>query len=163
MKNNLILARVSESLPSLLQPSSYNELSNMFETPSYVTDRAGYYQGARLSDKIAVVFNLADGLYYKFLNGVKIFGSDGKGHTRLLTEMAFPMCEGVYWSESTGRQVAESLLTGYIQDQCAVLGIPRPSKDQARQVACSLIGETAVFTERLGTIAAEDSWAAIGG
>ena len=163
MENDLILTRVSESLPTLMQPSSYNDLSNMFETPSYVTDRAAYYQGARLSDKIAVVFDLANGIYYKFLNGVKIFGSDGNGRTRLLTEMTFPMYEGAYWSESAGRQVAESLLAGYIQSQCVVLGIPRPSQDQARQVACSLVGETVVFTERLGAIATRESQAAICG
>ena len=150
MENSMILSSVNAALPSLMKNFSYDEFDRMFHTPSYVTDRAAYYQGARLSDKIAVVFNLANGIYYKFLNGVKIFGSDGKGQTKLLAEMSFPMYQGAFWSEGTGQQVAMKLMTTYIQDQCVVLGIPRPSQEQARQVAAAMVGETLRMTEMIG-------------
>lgn len=163
MENAMILSRVNDALPSLMKTFSYDEVDRMFQTPSYVTDRAAYYQGARISDKIAVVFNLADGYFYRFLNGVKIYGGDGQGHTKLLAEMSFPMYQGAYWSESTGRQVAESLLTSYIQDQCVVLGIPRPSQEQARQVASAMVGETLLMTEKLGSQITTGSQAAITG
>jgi len=146
----MILSSVNATLPTLMRNFSYDEFDRMFQTPAYVTDRAAYFQGARISDKIAVVFNLADGYYYRFLNGVKIFGGDGQGHTKLLAEKSFPMYEGLYWSESAGRQVAESLLTTYIQDQCVILGIPRPSQDQAQQVAATMVKETLLVTERIG-------------
>lgn len=150
MENAMILSRVNAALPTLMKTFSYDEVDRMFQTPSYVTDRAAYYQGARISDKIAVVFNLANGCYYRFLNGVKIYGGDGQGHTKLLAEMSFPMYQGAYWSEATGRQVAESLLTSYIQDQCVILGIPRPPQDKARQVAAKMMGETLLITEKIG-------------
>lgn len=150
MENSMILASVNAALPSLMKTFSYDEVDRMFQTPSYVTDRAAYYLGARISDKIAIVFNLADGYDYRFLNGVRIYGGDGQGRTKLLAEMSFPMYQGAYWSESTGRQVAESLLTSYIQDQCVVLGLPRPSQEQARQVATAMVGETLLITERIG-------------
>ena len=146
----MILSSVNAALPSLMKSFTYDEFDRMFQTPAYVTDRAAYYQGARVSDKIAVVFNLANGYYYRFLNGVKIYGGDGQGKTKLLTEMSFPMYQGAYWSEATGRQVAENLLTSYIQNQCVVLGIPRPSQEQARQVAAKMVGETLLLTEKIG-------------
>lgn len=163
MENAMILSRVNDALPSLMKTFSYDEVDRMFQTPSYVTDRAAYYQGARISDKIAVVFNLADGYFYRFLNGVKIYGGDGQGHTKLLAEMSFPMYQGAYWSESTGRQVAASLLTSYIQGQCVVLGIPRPSQEQARQVASAMVGETLLMTEKIGSQITTGSQAAITG
>ena len=146
----MILSSVNAALPSLMKNFSYDEFDKMFQTPTYVTDRAAYYQGARISDKIAVVFNLANGYYYRFLNGVKIYGGDGQGRTKLLAEMSFPMYQGAYWSEATGKQVAESLLSSYIQDQCVVLGLPRPLQEQARQVASAMVGETLLVTERIG-------------
>lgn len=146
----MILSSVNAALPSLMKSFTYDEFDRMFQTPAYVTDRAAYYQGARVSDKIAVVFNLANGYYYRFLNGVKIYGGDGQGKTKLLAEMSFPMYQGAYWSEATGRQVAENLLTSYIQNQCVVLGIPRPSQEQARQVAAKMVGETLLLTEKIG-------------
>ncbi len=150
MDNAVILSSVNAALPSLMKTFTYDEFDRMFHTPSYVTDRAAYYQGARLSDKIAVVFNLANGFYYRFLNGVKIYGSDGQGHTKLLAEMTFPMYQGAFWSEGVGQQVAVNLLTTYIQNQCVILGLPRPSQEQARQVASVMVGETLKMTEMIG-------------
>lgn len=151
MENAMILSCVNAALPSLMKNFSYDEFDKMFQTPTYVTDRAAYYQGARISDKIAVVFNLANGYCRRFLNGVKIYGGDGQGRTKLLAEMSYPMCGGDFWSEATGRQVAESLLTTYIQNQCVILGLPRPSQEQARKVASVMVGETLLVTERIGT------------
>ena len=160
----MILSRVNATLPSLMKNFTYDEFDRMFQTPAYATDRAAYYQGARISDKIAVVFNLANGYYYRFLNGVKIYGGDGQGRTKLLTEMSFPMYQGAYWSEATGREVAVNLLTSYIQNQCVVLGIARPSQEQARQVATMMVGETLLITEKIGTqITAGGHSAAIAG
>lgn len=151
MENAMILSSVNAALPSLMKSFTYDEFDRMFQTPAYVTDRAAYYQGTRVSDKIAVVFNLANGYYYRFLNGVKIYGGDGQGKTKLLAEIIFPMYCGRIWSEATGREEAEALLTSYIQNQCVVLGIPRPSQEQARKVASVMVGETLLVTERIGT------------
>ena len=163
MENSMILSSVNATLPSLMKNFSYDEFDRMFQTPAYVTDRAAYYQGARVSDKIAVVFNLANGYYYRFLNGVKIYGGDGQGRAKLLAEMSFPMYGGAIWSEGTGRQVAEKLLTSYIQDQCVILGLPRPSQEQARQVASVMVGETLMVTEKIGAQVGSGQHLAIAG
>lgn len=150
MENAMILSSVNAALPSLMNNFTYDEFDRMFQTPAYVTDRAAYYQGARISDKIAIVFNLANGCYYRFLNGVKVYGGDGHGNTKLLTEMSFPMYQGAYWSEETGRQVAVNLLTSFILNQCIVLRLQIPSREQARQVAAMMVDETLLITEKIG-------------
>ena len=150
MDNAMILSSVNAALPSLMKTFTYDEFDRMFQTPAYATDRAAYYQGARISDKIAVVFNLADGYCYRFLNGVKIYGGDGQGKTKLLAEFSFPMYEGAFWSERTGQLVATDVLSSYIQDQCVVLGLPRPTEEQARQVAAAMVNETLMVTEKIG-------------
>lgn len=151
MENAMILSSVNAALPTLMKNFTYDEFDRMFQTPAYVTDRAAYYQGARVSDKIAVVFNLANGYYYRFLNGVKIYGGDGQGKTKLLAEIMFPMYCGRIWSEATGREEAETLLASYIQNQCVILGLPRPTQEQAWKVASVMVGETLLVTERIGT------------
>ena len=163
MENAMILSRVSDALPTLMRNYTYDEFDRMFHTPSYVTDRAAYYQGARLSDKIAVVFNLADGYCHRFLNAVRIYGSDGQGHTKLLAEKVYPLYCGDYWSERVGREAAERLMARYIQDQCVVLGIPRPAESQALQVASALVGETLLMTEKIGNRLAAGTQPAICG
>ena len=151
MENAMILSHVNDALPTLMRDYTYDEFDRMFHTPSYVTDRAAYYQGARLSDKIAVVFNLANGYCHRFLNAVRIYGSDGHGRTKLLAEKVYPMYEGAYWSERIGREAAEHLMAKYIQNQCVVLGLPSPAESQALQVASTLVGETLLMTEKIGT------------
>ena len=163
MDNAVILSSVNAALPSLMKNYTYDEFDRMFQTSAYVTDRAAYYQGARVSDKIAVVFNLTNGYCHRFLNGVKIYGGDGQGKTKLLAEFSFPMYEGAYWSETTGQQVATSVLSSYIQNQCVVLGLPRPSQEQARQVASAMVGETLLVTERIGAQIQSDQPLSIAG
>ena len=150
MENAIIVAQVKNALPSLMTNYTYDEFDRMFHTPAYVTDRAAYYQGARISDKIAVVFDFGNGYYYRFLNGVRIYGSDGNGGTKLLAHKQFPMYCGRIWSEREGRETTLSLLTGYIQDQCVVLGLPRPDQIQAAQLANSLLNDTIELTEKIG-------------
>ena len=150
MENSLTLAQVKSALPSLMSNYSYDEFDRMFHTPAYVTDRAAYYQGARLSDKIAVVFDFGNGYRYRFLNGVRIYGSDGQGGTKLLAFKRYPMYNGAIWSERVGREAARTLLSGYIQDQCALLGLRRPSAEQAGQLASSLLEEAETVTDRIG-------------
>lgn len=147
---NTTLASVNAALPTLMKNFSYDAIDGMFHTLPYVTDRASYYQGARISDKIAIVYNLADGFYHRFLNGVKIYGGDGKGGTKLLTEATLPMYEGVIWSERIGQMAAQYLLADYIQNQCTIIGIPRPSQNQALQVAGRMVRETRGLTQRMG-------------
>ena len=78
MENAMILSRVNAALPTLMKNFSYDEFDRMFQTPAYVTDRAAYYQGARVSDKIAVVFNLANGYCYRFLGLFKVNGEESR-------------------------------------------------------------------------------------
>lgn len=162
-ENEMVLASVKAALPTLMSQYTYDEFNRMFETPSYVTDRAAYYQGARISDKIAIVFNLAHGYYYTFLNGVRIYGSDGHGKAKLLAEKIFPMYEGAYWCDRVGREVSEHLLCDYIQNQCAVLGIPCHSLRQVQEAASAMVGETLLVTERIGKLADGSAPAAICG
>ena len=152
IKNNpeLILAEIKSYLPTLMNQCTYDEYDRMFQTPKYATCCAAYYQGVRLSDKIAVIFDLADGTCRRFLNGVSIYGSDGKGGTKLLAYKRFPMYGGVFWSERVGRSQAVQLLTGYVQNQCILLGLGCPNMSKAEAVAEVLVDETVVATEKLG-------------
>jgi len=152
MNNSIVLANVKASLPSIMSNFTYDEFDKMFQTPKYQTSCAAYYQGARISDKIAVVFDLADGWAHRFVNSVRIYGSDGKGGTKMLREIRYPLYCGRKWSESCGKSIATSLIKGYVTDQCKVLGLPSPSDKQAEDVAAMFYEETMRVTDAIAKL-----------
>ena len=74
------LSRVVDTVFPTLSGSSltYKAQKNIFITNGF-TSAAGntYYQGIRVSDRIAIKYNIGQGYYHTFLNGIEVFGYDG--------------------------------------------------------------------------------------
>ena len=80
MNNTVLQTIVAKNLPALSGESiTYNAAKNIFLTPGY-TSAAGnmYYKAIRISDRLAVYYDLGQGYKYTFLNGIKLFCWDGQ-------------------------------------------------------------------------------------
>lgn len=80
MNNTVLQTIVAKSLPALSGESIiYNAAKNIFLTQGY-TSAAGnmYYKAIRISDRLAVYYDLGQGYKYTFLNGIKLFCWDGQ-------------------------------------------------------------------------------------
>ena len=57
---------------------TYNKRNNMYLTSGY-TSNAGntYFNGIQLSDRLIIQYDLGQGYFYLFLNGIKIYCFNG--------------------------------------------------------------------------------------
>lgn len=115
------LSRVVESsLPSLSGSSvTYNKQNNIFLTAGY-TSAAGntYYQGIRLSDRIIISYNIGEGYAYTFLNGVNVYGFNGKEKKLIGSRSYYSQC----FSERYAKKEAVEIVIEYMKGQAKMLG-----------------------------------------
>ncbi|MBQ6063627.1 MAG: hypothetical protein IJK87_08365 [Prevotella sp.] len=79
MNNTALQTIVAKSLPALSGESlTYNAAKNVYLTLGY-TSAAGntYYKAIRLSNRLAVFYNIGQGYARTFLNGITLFCWDG--------------------------------------------------------------------------------------
>lgn len=97
MENSLVLSTVKSKLPSFNGTGIiYNDVARMFLTPAWVSNAGNAYQeGLRISDKIAVTYNIGHGYAHTFLNGIRLFRYEG-GKTMLIGERNF---NNYWWNE----------------------------------------------------------------
>ncbi|MBQ0024058.1 MAG: hypothetical protein KBT29_12590 [Prevotellaceae bacterium] len=134
------LSRVVESaLPALSGSSvTYNAQNNIFLTNGY-TSAAGntYYQGIRLSDRIIVSYNIGEGYAHTFLNGVNVYGFNGR-EKRLIGSRSFNC---YFFSESNAKREAIGIVTDYMKGQIKLMGASVESS-QLEQFSEKLVEET---------------------
>lgn len=115
------ISRVLDSaLPALSGSSvTYNAQNNIFLTNGY-TSAAGntYYQGIRVSDRIAVKYNIGQGYCHTFLNGIEVFGYDGC-KARLIGSRCY---SSYFFSESAAKREAVEIVLDYMRGQVKLLG-----------------------------------------
>lgn len=157
MDNQIILSNIKSSLPALMQKTAFDKLNNMVVTDGVTSDCAHYFQGCLISGSFAIVFNLAQGHTHKFLNGVLLFGSNGKKGAVLLDSHILPMFEGWFWSEQNGKILACGVLKRFIENQCTVLGLPKPSDNQLDSLARDLYAEAQCMTREAGNMLVQQS------
>ena len=150
MNELTVVSKIRESLPMFNQGCTYNRDENMFISMGYTTDSAHYFQGGRCSNRLAVVFNCGQGYCYRFLNGVTIYGSNGKGGAVFLADYLTPMYCGWVWSEANAKDMAMLALKKFISSQCEVLGLPTPTDTELERSAEQLYGETVSMTAQVG-------------
>mgnify|MGYP001752246567 FL=1 len=121
------ISRVLESaLPALSGSSvTYNAQNNIFLTNGY-TSAAGntYYQGIRVSDRIAVKYNIGQGYWHTFLNGIEVYGYDGS-KARLIGSRCYSC---YFFSESNAKKEAVEIVLDYMRSQVKLLGASVNSK-----------------------------------
>lgn len=123
---------VEKALPALSGASvTYNARSNIFLTNGY-TSAAGntYYQGIRVSDRIAIKFNLGQGYFYTFLNGIEVYGFDGD-KAKIIGSRAY-YC--YVFNENNAKKEAVSIVLDFLQGQAKMLD---SSVDNAQLAAFS--------------------------
>lgn len=148
MENSLVLATAKSSLPSFAANDvKYNDIARMFLTPGWTSGAGNMYQeGLRVSDKIAVTYNIGHGYAHTFLNGIRIFRYE-KGKTVLIGERYF---NNYWWSDREVNGETVNLLAEYLQSQCKVLGVGEPDKGYVKRVAEGFVNETIKGTKLLG-------------
>ena len=148
MGNSLVLSTAKSALPSFSANGvNYNDIAKMFLTPAWCSQAGNAYQeGLRISDKIAVTYNIGHGYAHTFLNGIRIFRYEG-GKTVLIGERSF--CN-YWWNDSGVNNETAELLTEYLESQCKILGLGTPDKSYVKQVATAFVDETVKGTKLLG-------------
>lgn len=118
---NTSLARVVESaLPSLSGSGvTYNAKNNIFLTNGY-TSAAGntYYQGVRLSDRIVVKYNIGEGYAHTFLNGIEVYGFNGRDKKRIGSRSF----NCYFFSECNAKREAIGIVMDYMKGQTKLMG-----------------------------------------
>lgn len=114
-----IITVAEKMFPTFVQGSiTYNKHNNIYLTSGY-TSNAGnfYYQGLRLSNRIALVYDIGQGYAHTFLNGIKIYGFNGR-EKRLIASKEF-YCN--YYSESSAKESCVEMVKNYMKGEMKLL------------------------------------------
>ena len=149
MDNGIVLSSIKSGLHVFSNKSVFNSRDNMVISQGVEGSRAYYFQGGRFSERLIVVFNRAAGEYHDFLNGVTIYGSDGKGGVIFLADYITPMYCGWYWCEENARRMAKLAISKYIENNCHIEEI-HPSESEIDSISDQLYSETCSMTAQMG-------------
>lgn len=130
---------IEQALPaSIASGVTYNEKSNIFLTNGY-TSQAGntYFQGIRLSNRLIISYNIGQGYCHSFLNGITIYGYDGK-EKRLISSRSFN-CR--IFDEAFATAQCKEIVSEYIKAQIKLTGSSITAK-QLEDFSEALIVET---------------------
>lgn len=115
------ISRVVETaLPALSGSNvTYNSQKNIFLTTGY-TSAAGntYYQGIRASDRIAIKYNIGEGYLHTFLNGIEVYGFDGR-NAKLIGSRSYNC---FFFNEYNAKREAIEIVLEYMKGQAKMLG-----------------------------------------
>ena len=123
MDNKELKAIVAKNLPALSGESlTYNAAKNVFLTTGY-TSAAGnmYYRAIRLSDRLAVYYDLGQGYAYTFLNGIKLFCWDGN-QAKLIAQKYWGGCDYRVFNEQFAKEQSILMLKDYLAAQLKAQG-----------------------------------------
>lgn len=123
MANTALQAIVAKKLPALSGESlTFNASKNVFLTQGY-TSAAGnmYYRAIRLSDRLAVYYDLGQGYAYTFLNGIKLFCWDGN-QAKLIAQKYWGGCDYRVFNEQFAKEQSILMLKDYLAGQLKAQG-----------------------------------------
>lgn len=120
--NNLSLV-AAKALPALSGSAiTYNPEKNVFLTRGY-TSAAGntYYKAIRLSDRLAVYYDIGEKNCYMFLNGISLFAWNGQ-KANLIAQRLWRGCNWHFFSESFAKEQSVEMLKEYLASQAKAMG-----------------------------------------
>lgn len=123
MQNTALQNIVAKNLPALSGESlTYNAAKNVFLTMGY-TSAAGnmYYRAIRISDRLAVYYDLGQGYAYTFLNGIKLFCWDGN-QAKLIAQKYWGGCDYRVFNEQFAKEQSILMLKDYLSAQLKAQG-----------------------------------------
>lgn len=123
MANTALQTIVAKELPALSGESlTYNASKNVFLTQGF-TSAAGnmYYRAIRLSDRLAVYYDLGQGYAYTFLNGIKLFCWDGN-KAKLIAQKYWGGSDYRVFNEQFAKEQSIMMLKDYLAGQLKAQG-----------------------------------------
>ena len=123
MNNTALQTIVAKNLPALSGESlTYNAAKNIFLTTGY-TSAAGnmYYRAIRISDRLAVYYDLGQGYRYTFLNGIKLFCWDGQ-KAKVIAQKYWGGYDWKVFNEQFAKEQSILLLSNYLAEQLKAQG-----------------------------------------
>lgn len=130
---------IAKSLPAFSGSAvTYNAETNTFLSQGW-TSMAGnmYYQAARISEQLIICMQIGQGYCRTFLNGIRIFGFDGKT-PRLIADKLFS-CH--FYSDYVATEDCTEMLADYLCSQAKLAGCPA-DKNACLEYARTLVNET---------------------
>ena len=142
MTNTALQTIVAKSLPALSGESIiYNAAKNMFLTQGY-TSAAGnmYYKAIRISDRLAVYYDLGQGYKYTFLNGIKLFCWDGQ-KAKVIAQKYWGSYDYRVFNEQFAKEQSILMLSNFLAGQLKAQGV-QVSNQEIFSFAYNMIEET---------------------
>lgn len=123
MNKNILSIVAAKALPALSgSPLTYNAEKNILTTLGY-TSAAGntYYKAIRLSDRLAVFYDLGQGYAHTFLNGITLFAWNGN-KANIIAKKSWGGCNWVCFSEQYAKNQSIQMLKEYLAGQAKLMG-----------------------------------------
>ena len=142
MTNTALQTIVTKNLPALSGESiTYNAAKNIFLTRGY-TSAAGnmYYKAIRISDRLAVYYDLGQGYKYTFLNGIKLFCWDGQ-KAKVIAQKYWGGCDYRVFNEQFAKEQSVLMLSNFLAGQLKAQGA-QVSNQEIFSFAYNMIEET---------------------
>ena len=142
MTNSALTTIVAKALPALSGSSlTYNPEKNVFLTMGY-TSNAGntYYHAIRLSNRLIVYYDLAEGYKYTFLNGITLYAWDGQ-KKNIIAKKTWGGSDWRCFNESDAKNESILMLKNYLAGQAKALGCGVPDS-QLLSFSRDMIEET---------------------
>ena len=142
MTNTALQTIVAKNLPALSGESiTYNAAKNIFLTRGY-TSAAGnmYYKAIRISDRLAVYYDLGQGYKYTFLNGIKLFCWDGQ-KAKVIAQKYWGGCDYRVFNEQFAKEQSILMLSNFLAGQLKAQGA-QANNQEIFSFAYNMIEET---------------------
>ena len=123
MENNPAAIIAAKALPALSGSSlTYNAEKNVFLTQAYTSlaDNT-YYKAIRVSDRLAVAYNIGEGYKYTFLNGITLFAWDGR-KARIVAQKFWGGSNWRIFTEQSAMAESIIMLKDFLATQAKLMG-----------------------------------------
>ena len=132
----------AKALPALSgSPLTYNAEKNVFLTQAYTSlAKNTYYKAIRVSDRLAVAYNIGEGYKYTFLNGITLFAWDGR-KARIIAQRFWGGSNWRIFTEHGAIEESIIMLKDFLAAQAKMMGKLIGDR-QLLEFSRAMIGET---------------------
>ena len=142
MTNIMLQHIATKSLPALSgEQLTYNAAKNVYLTLGY-TSAAGnmYYKAIRVSNRLAVYYELGQGYAHTFLNGIKLFCWDGQ-KAKVIAQKSWGGNDYRIFNEQFAKEQSILMLKSFLAGQLKIQGAHVSDQD-VLSFARNMIEET---------------------
>ena len=142
MTNIMLQHIATKSLPALSgEQLTYNAAKNVYLTLGY-TSAAGnmYYKAIRVSNRLAVYYELGQGYAHTFLNGIKLFCWDGQ-KAKVIAQKSWGGNDYRIFNEQFAKEQSILMLKSFLAGQLKIHGAHVSDQD-VLSFARNMIEET---------------------